>query len=151
MTAALEDLLVGFADTDPTDLRSRLQWIEDASSAASRAAVDLGKPAEQAALYLRASLGAFVEFSRGAQGQTELVALEAATRTLIAQALYDLYGALADAYRELGKAEGDVPHRAECRELSRLWSTLQVTIKKGQPIRPDILRKLDSIRARVER
>jgi hypothetical protein len=146
MSAALESLLLRFGEGD--DLRSKLQWLEDAAFAASAATSDLGEPASRAALHLRAALGAFVEFSRGPQGDHERLALEMSVRTLTTHALHDLYGALAQSYRELGEA--DTPYRAECRELSRLWSMLEHAIEKGHPIRGDVFKKLEAIRARVE-
>jgi hypothetical protein len=130
-----------------SDLKAQLSWLEEAADACDRA-TELGDSARHAGLHLRAALGAFVEFTRGPQGPGEQVMLELAVKTLLGSALHSLYGALALSYRELGRTKH--PYRAECRELSHLWSALQRGIAKGEPVRPDVFRKLEAIRDKIQ-
>ena len=147
MNEALERVLLRATDAMTSDLKAQLSWLEEAAEACDLA-TDLGEPARHAALHLRAAIGAFVEFTRGPQGPSELVMLELSVRTLLGSALHALYGALALAYRDLGRTNH--PYRAECRELAHLWSTLQRSVAKGEPARANVLRKLEAIREKME-
>ena len=149
MTRALEDLLLRFGEDAPSDLGSQLKWLEDASQAATSAAAELGEPADAAALDLRAALGAFVEFTRGPQGPGELMALEITVKALIARALHTLYGALSETYLALGKE--DIERAKDCRELARLWSSLQKSVATGKPLRRDLIEKVSRTLQKLDR
>jgi hypothetical protein len=120
--------------------------LQEAADAADSA--ELGDIGKHAALHLRAAIGAFVEFSKSPQGPTELMFLEVTVKSMLGTALHSLYGALAILYRDLAQEEHD--RQRECRELSRLWSTLQRSVARGEPIRPAVFRKLENLRAKLE-
>src|SRR5688500_18229296 len=132
MNEALEKVLLRSTEAASSDLTRQLEWLQEAAEACD-SATELGDVSAHAALHLRAAIGAFVEFTRGPQGPTELLVLQATVKAMLATALHALYGALALSYRELGRTKH--PHRAECRELSHLWSGLQRSVAKGEPVR----------------
>ncbi|MBI2372675.1 MAG: hypothetical protein HYV07_01620 [Deltaproteobacteria bacterium] len=135
----LEELLLRAGALETADPVARVRWIEAVADATARAG--LGQAGDRAALDLRASLGAIVAYSRSPRTDRDRIALEATVRTFTARALYGLYGALADAYRELGLSG---PNAARCRELASVFLELQRALASGAP-------PSEQLRARLRR
>lgn len=112
------------------DLRTRLQWIEDAAAAIE--ATDLGDDGVVAATHFRAALGAVVAWSKSPPQQRSLVALEAVLSTLLQRAMVAMARASAEYFEAL--VDERAPQRAACAEAARLLSDVAVAAEKGSPL-----------------
>jgi hypothetical protein len=101
-----------------TPLLAQLEWIDKTATAVASA--DLGVAGAQAALELRAALGAIVAFAQGRKGDAELAVLTATVRELTQRALATVCRALAAAYEELA-AFGEGADAARARRLAPVW------------------------------
>lgn len=145
MNRALEEVLLRLPEDATSDLAAQLRWLEELILAAEQA-TELGPEGARAALDLKAALGAIVLYARGSRTEADRLALEMALKTLVARALYTLYGALAATYGELAK-EG--PLRVECRELARLWGSVQRAVERAQPIPKNVVARLEALRTKI--
>jgi hypothetical protein len=145
MNEQVEALLVCFPQVASMDLRGRLMWLESISIALADARNDFGEAGDRAALDLRAALGAIIVYANSAQSKRDLLTMELTVRALLARAMALLYGALSDAYKTLAITG---PHASECRTLSRVFKDVQRAVKRGDPIPPVTLRKLEALSAR---
>lgn len=152
-TRSLEDLLLAARDLDKLDLRARLQWLEDAATAAE--ALDLGDEGKQGALHLRAALGAVIKWGHAqkaggtsAPAKEDVAQLEALLRTLIARGTVGLYRALAAAWDELARERP--PHRTACIEVRDAFREAARAVETGAPVPQSVREKLEGARASVE-
>jgi hypothetical protein len=120
-----------------TDLRTRLQWLEDAALAAE--ACDLGEHGARGALDLKAALGATLRYAkakasaRAASSHFDDAAaldqLEALVRTLIERGTSTLFAALADEWSALA---GKGPMRAQAQLLADALRALSLAAARGE-------------------
>lgn len=130
MSAALVAVLGRADELAATDLRTRLQWIEDAAAAIET--TDLGDDGVIAATHFRAALGAVVAWSKSPPQQRSLVALEAVLHTLLQRAMVAMAAAAADYFDAL--VDERAPQRAACAEASRLLHEVARAAEKGAPL-----------------
>ena len=126
----------------PADLRTRLLWIERAADAAEAVDLDDGG---QAALHLRAALGAIVKWSQGDKNPDSLVELDALVRLLMARAQLGLLRGLAGFYDRL--VEERAPHRAAAAETRDVLIELARAVEKGTAVPGDVQARLAAIAA----
>lgn len=145
---SLEDLLAAAGDVDGLDLRARLQWLEDAATAAAALDVDgaLGDEGRDGVLHLRAALGAVVSWSKGpdTSSKESIAQLEVLLRTLIARGLVGLYRALASTWETLARERA--PHRGACIDLRDAFREAARAVETGQPPPPSLRERLERAR-----
>ncbi len=126
----LVDVLGRADELGSADLRTRLQWIEDAAGAIE--ASNLGDDGVVAATHFRAALGAVVAWSKSPPQQRSLVALEAVLHTLLQRAMVAMARAAADHFDTL--VDERAPQRAACAEAARLLTDVAIAAEKGAPL-----------------
>lgn len=133
-TQQLADVLLEVQGLGQADLRTRLRFLERAAAATEAAvsAGELGDEGRDAALHLRAALGAIVKWSQGDKNPETLVELDAIVRTLLARAQLGLYRVLAGFYANL--ADEKAPHRAACVEARDALLEMARALEKGEPV-----------------
>ncbi len=138
----LEQKLLEAKSLGTADLKTRLQWIEDAAIAADDAALD--DDGHTAALHLRAALGAIVKWSQGPKDPSTLVELDALVRTLMARAQLGLLRSLANSYDAL--VEARAPHRAACVEARDALRAMARALERGEPVPAEVNARFERIR-----
>jgi hypothetical protein len=140
----LEQLLARVGGLGDLPLREQLQWLEDTAAAAERA--DLGDAGDDAALQLRAALGAIVKLSQTASPTPEQLAEgQLVIRTLMARGTLALTRALAETWRAL--AHEKHPQRTACMAVADAFDDVARAVQQGRPIPADVVARLRAVDA----
>lgn len=145
---ALEQLVARAGALGAMTLREQLQWLEDTAAATEQA--DLGDEGEQAALQLRAALGAIVKLSQQQPPPTpqEIAEGQLVVRTLMARGTLALTRALAETWRAL--AHEKHPRRAACMAVADAFDDLARAVQQGRPIPPEVADRLRAVDATMK-
>ena len=144
---ALEQLVARAGALGAMTVREQLQWLEDTAAATEQA--DLGDEGEQAALQLRAALGAIVKLSQHpSPTPTDIAEGQLVVRTLMARGTLALSRALAETWRAM--AHEKHPRRAACMAVADAFDDVARAVQLGRPIPAEVVEQLRAVDASMK-